>query len=61
MIKKTIRVFPRVRYIPLTATDFQAGRNLSFNEDNHLSDLRQAWNALMQESFDKLQPLSFPQ
>jgi len=32
-----------------------------FDEDStYLGDLRNSWNQLMQESFDKLQPLVFP-
>ena len=60
-IRSNLTVGPPVELYLLKAGSLQPGRYLSFDEDdNYLRNLRQSWNALMHESFDKLQPLSFP-
>jgi putative proteasome-type protease len=60
-IRSNLTVGPPVEMYLLCAGSLQPGRYLSFDdEDNYLRDLRQSWNKLMQESFDKLQPLVFP-
>ena len=60
-IRSNLTVGPPVELYLLEAGGLQPGRYLSFDEDdNYLREMRQSWNALMHESFDKLQPLSFP-
>jgi putative proteasome-type protease len=60
-IRSNLTVGPPVELCLIDAGSLQPGRYLSFDvDDNDLHELRQTWNGLMQESFDKLQPLSFP-
>ena len=60
-IRSNLTVGPPVELYLLDAGTLQPGRYLIFDEDSsYLSDLRNSWNQLMHESFDKLQPLSFP-
>lgn len=60
-IRSNLTVGPPVEIYLLDAGALQPGRYLFFDEeDNYLRDLRNSWNQLMQESFDKLQPLTFP-
>jgi putative proteasome-type protease len=60
-IRSNLTVGPPVELFLLDAGTLQQGRYLIFDEDNsYLRDLRNSWNQLMQESFDKLQPLTFP-
>jgi putative proteasome-type protease len=60
-IRSNLTVGPPVEICLLESGDLQPGSYLTFTEeDNYLRDLRQNWNQLMQESFDRLQPLVFP-
>jgi putative proteasome-type protease len=60
-IRSNLTVGPPVELYLLDAGSLQPGRYLSFEEDDeYLRELRTSWNRLMQESFDKLQPLVFP-
>ncbi len=60
-IRSNLGVGPPVEIYLLDAGTLQPGRYLIFQEeDNYLHALRQSWNQLMQESFDKLNPLVFP-
>lgn len=60
-IRSNLTVGPPIEVCLLDAGSLQPGRYLVFDEeDSYLRDLRSAWNQLMQESFDKLQPLVFP-
>jgi len=60
-IRSNLTVGPPVEVYLLDAGTLQPGRYLCFEEeDNYLRELRSSWNRLMQESFDKLQPLVFP-
>ena len=60
-IRSNLTVGPPVEVCLLDAGTLQPGRYLRFDEDNsYMADLRSRWNQLMQESFDKLQPLVFP-
>lgn len=60
-IRSNLTVGPPVELYLLNAGSLQPGRYLMFDEDDsYLSDLRSSWNQLMQDSFDKLQPLTFP-
>ncbi len=60
-IRSNLTVGPPVEICLLDAGVLQPGRYLMFDEDNsYLGDLRNCWNQLMQESFDRLQPLVFP-
>ena len=60
-LRSNLTVGPPVELYVLDAGTLQPGRYLFFDEDNnYLRDLRNSWNQLMQESFDKLQPLNFP-
>ena len=59
-IRSNLTVGPPVEVCLLDTGSLQPGRYLRFDEDStYLADLRNAWNQLMQESFDKLQPLVF--
>jgi len=59
-IRSNLTVGPPVEVCLLDAGTLQPGRYLMFDEDSsYLADLRNRWNQLMQESFDKLQPLVF--
>ncbi|MEM1152842.1 MAG: peptidase [Pseudomonadota bacterium] len=60
-IRSNLTVGPPVEICLLDSGSLQPGRYLRFDEeDSYLSELRHSWNVLMQESFDKLQPLNFP-
>lgn len=60
-IRSNLTVGPPVELYLLDAGTLQPGRYLIFDEDNsYLRDLRNSWNQLMHEAFDKLQPLVFP-
>ncbi len=57
-IRSNLSVGPPIEVCVLDAGKLQPGRYLSFEEgDVYLSDLRQTWNKLMGEAFDRLQPL----
>lgn len=59
-IRSNLTVGPPVEICLLDNGSLQPGRYLRFDEeDTYLSELRHSWNALMQESFDRLQPLDF--
>ena len=60
-IRSNLTVGPPVEIYLLDKGTLQPGRYLFFGEgDNYLSELRQSWNTLMQESLGKLHPLVFP-
>jgi putative proteasome-type protease len=60
-IRSNLMVGPPIELYLLDQGSLQPGRYLVFEEeDNYLRELRQSWNRLMQESFDKLNPLVFP-
>jgi putative proteasome-type protease len=59
-IRSNLTVGPPVEVCLLDAGTLQPGRYLMFDEDStYMADLRNRWNQLMHESFDKLQPLVF--
>jgi putative proteasome-type protease len=60
-IRSNLMVGPPIELYLLDKGSLQPGRYLVFEEeDNYLRELRHSWNRLMQESFDKLNPLVFP-
>ncbi len=60
-IRSNLTVGPPIELCILEAGSLQPGRYLCFDEgSDFLHDLRQNWNKLMHESFDRLQPLVWP-
>lgn len=60
-IRSNLTVGPPIELYILEAGSLQPGRYLCFEEgSDFLRDLRQTWNRLMHESFDRLQPLVWP-
>lgn len=60
-IRSNVTVGPPIELYVLTNGLLQPGRYMSLDDDNtYMRELRQAWNGLMAEAFDKLQPLHWP-
>jgi putative proteasome-type protease len=57
-IRSNLTVGPPIELYELAAGSLQPGRYLLLDEHNeYMRDLRQSWNKLMEEAFDKLKPL----
>ena len=57
-IRSNLTVGPPIELYELVTGPLQPGRYLSLDEQNeYMRNLRQSWNILMEEAFDKLPPL----
>jgi putative proteasome-type protease len=61
-IRSNLTVGPPIELYVLTNGSLQPGQYLSLEEDNaYMRDLRLSWNKLMEEAFDQLTPLHWPE
>lgn len=60
-MRSNLTVGPPVEVYILNTGSLAPGQYQSLNDDNdYMRDLRQAWNKLMEEAIDQLQPLRWP-
>ncbi|WP_101759518.1 peptidase [Oceanicoccus sp. KOV_DT_Chl] len=61
-IRSNLTVGPPIELCEIMNGSLQSGRYLLLDEHNeYMKDLRLSWNKLMEEAFDKLLPLQWPQ
>ena len=60
-IRSNLTVGPPIELYVLGVGSLQSGRYMTLEEDNdYMRELRVSWNKLMEEAFDRLQPLQWP-